>query len=314
MLEKFLTLNKISFEKNVSLSTKTWLKTGGDVDFWILPVSVDQLVDLVRFLKGHDLPFDIVGHTTNIYFRPNHHQGIIISVSKMNKYEVQDDFIVCDCGASVAKISKVSVEQGFEGFYGLVNLPGTVGAAIINNSSCFQCSVSALLQKADVLFLQDLSVGQLQYDDFNYSHHFSKFKFDKNIIVLRAYLKREQGVVDIEKEKARQVTLQRRMTQEPGAYTLGSVCSQFELRNNWQNFVARLLNKIFSIFSKNKNHLKYLLLKLYGYDELSPFVSNKTINTFIWLKGHSDIDDIFQKYKEFLMRVYNNVHFEIEEK
>ena len=52
---------------------------------------------------------------------------------------------MCDCGAPISSLSKSLVDKGYLGFYGFVNLPGTIGAAAVNNSGCFGCTISDLV-------------------------------------------------------------------------------------------------------------------------------------------------------------------------
>ena len=314
MLEEFLSTNQYYFEKDINLSSKTWLKTGGKVSYWIQPNSINQLVNIIVYLKKNNHEFELVGQTTNIYFRPKNNYFIIISAIKVNKVNILNDLIECECGALVSSISRKAVNLGFQGFYGLVNLPGSIGAAVINNSSCFNCSVSALMLKVEVLCLETLKISELFYNDFKYIHHSSQYKGNKKIVVLRVFLKCDKGIAQIEREKAKKVTIERRLTQEPGAYTLGSVCSQLILRNNIKNFLARGLVKINFLFGNKDLTFKRLLLIFYQYNDLDDFISDKTINTFIWKKDCLDLDVKYLRYKEFLRKVFKVVYFEIEEK
>ena len=43
------------------------------------------------------------------------------------------------------------VKRGFKGFEGLIDLPGTIGGAVVNNSGCYGSQISDLLLGAKLL-------------------------------------------------------------------------------------------------------------------------------------------------------------------
>lgn len=59
--------------------------------------------------------------------------------------------IACDCGVNFSRLSKECIQLGCRGFEGQINLPGTVAAAVYNNSSCSSCGISSLFLRAELL-------------------------------------------------------------------------------------------------------------------------------------------------------------------
>lgn len=51
---------------------------------------------------------------------------------------------------------------------------------------------------------------------------------------------------------------------------------------------------------------------LYGFSDLKDFISDKVINTFIWLPNRNDKHIKFQRYLSFIRKVYNAPRLEIE--
>jgi UDP-N-acetylmuramate dehydrogenase len=109
------------------------------------PESKEELTSLCRDLYKRKEDFLIIGHTSNIYFTPDYHANIIVSTRKVKDINISDDSINVDCGVSVRSLSRRMVDLGIKGFYGLIDLPGTVGAAVYGNASCFNCSITKLL-------------------------------------------------------------------------------------------------------------------------------------------------------------------------
>lgn len=175
-IRKVLQENNIFFECDVHLKKKTWLKTGGTVSYWIEPDTIDKTIIIAKLLDEAGLKYEIIGHTSNIYYVDDYNPNIIISTTKLNRYWFYDNFIIAECGVPVTKLSRECADKGIKGFGGMVGLPGTVGAAACNNSSCFNCSISDLLIEAVFYNSESQTVETMRYEDFHYRKRQSVLK------------------------------------------------------------------------------------------------------------------------------------------
>ena len=244
LIKEFLSEHNIHYEENVSLAQKSWIRFGGTAGFWVTPDSVEQLTDICRFLNENNVEFDLVGQTSNIFFHSTYNPQVIVSTVKVNNYEINGETITCDCGVSVVKLSKDCLSKGYAGFYGLVGLPGTVGSAIYNNASCFQCSLSSMLISADVLRL-DGTIQTIDKEEFNFTHRSSAFKRKvQKGIVLRVKLKAVfASNLDNELIMSRKTVIYRREKQEQSRRILGSVFANKRMRKNLRNFIIKAAMK-----------------------------------------------------------------------
>ena len=312
----FLVENNIPFEEKVSLSKKTWIKTGGVCAFWVTPQSIEQLTEICRFLYANSIAFDIVGQTSNIFFHSSYNPQVVVSTIKVNQYKMNDGVITCDCGVSVVKLSKDYLSQGYAGFYGLVGLPGTIASAIVNNASCFNCSLSSMLLSADVLML-DGAVKTLKKEEFKYSHRFSAFKRgDIKGIVLSVKLKAEKAEsAEEEFRKSEETVTYRKEKQERQAgKTLGSVFASRTMKRGFRNkMVTAAMRLLPGLLKCEPRYIqKKAILLLYGYRGLDEYCSDRQINTFIWKDENAE--PMFIRYKELMNKVYDNPIIEIEER
>lgn len=203
-----LTEYNIRFEENVLLKNRTWIKTGGVASLFITPVSVDELVEIIDIFKKDNVGFEIVGHTSNLYYLDDYNPTAIVATNKIKSFREKANYIECECGVPTSTISRYCVEKGFTGYSGLVNLPGTVGAAICNNSSCFECSLSEHLIDATFYDLDKNEIIHLVPSDFNFAYRSSKIKTGKlNGVLLTLKLDKKQGVIKEEKAKAEEATI-----------------------------------------------------------------------------------------------------------
>ena len=314
-IKDFLSENGIPFEENVSLACKSWIKFGGISALWISPISVDQLEKVCRYLYAKGIVFDIVGQTSNIFFHTTYNPQVVVSTIRVKGYWMEGDVLICDCGCSVIRLAKDMLAKGYTGFYGLVGLPGTVASAAVNNAGCFNCSVSSMLVSADVL-LPEGNIATINKEDFRYTNRSSAFKRgDRKGVILSVKLKVNKAE-DIEEEyrKSEKTKLYRKKNQEGPRLNLGSVFYSKKLKRNFKNLLVILISKLLSglrVMPKRKA-FKNALLYLYGYRDISSYISDRNLNTFVWRDDKAEI--FFNRYKQMISDAYDNPLIEIEEK
>lgn len=309
-LKSFLGKAAIPFQEQVSLKQKTWIKCGGKCDYWVVPDTLEQLTELVRYLYTHNLSFEIVGQTSNLFFRESYHAFVIISTIKLSDYIIQKDELICNCGMNVTKLARIAVSQGYEGFYGLVGLPGTVGAAIYNNAGCYDCSLSSML--CNILFLNEKGeVETLDNRDIAFSHRSSVFKRgEKRGIILSVKLKLHRGNPVTEIVKAERVKKMRHSIDEQSSRTLGSVYSRF-VPTIPVRIITKVLYLLHRVFPFDVRKVKKnVLLLCYGYRTLDKYISDRNLNTFIWRDGEAE--SYFGQYEEFMKKTNKQLTMEIE--
>lgn len=314
-LKTYLIQNDIPYEMDVTLTKKSWVRQGGICGYWIEPSGKEQLTELCKYLYKEGVAFDIVGQTSNIFFHSTYHPEVVISTIKVKDYVIVNDILTVDCGVSVVKLAKDLLEQGYAGFSGLTGLPGTVASAIVNNASCFGCSLSSMLISADVL-LPNGSIETWQAGDFGYSHRSSVLKRKEKsgvVLIIRLRLKKSDNPEE-EKQKAEAAINYRRTKQENTGRNLGSVFASRKMKKNFKNIVTVIAQNITGAMRlmPKRRAQKKMLLWLYGYKNLAPYVSDRNVNTFVWRDEKAE--QMFAKYKEFIGRVFDDAILEIEER
>ena len=314
----------IEYIADQRLADKTWIHRGPVVPFYALPADIGELEYLIRELTGCGAAFKVVGHTSNIYFQESYRTDVVISTLHLNGYTIEEDCIVCETGASVERLSRECVAAGIPGFEGLVDLPGTVGAAIVNNSGCFSCCLSDLMEEAEALVIEDGRVSRktLRREDFGFVHRSSAIKrHELDGIILRVKL-RKQPCTDAEslKKVAGQNMARRKATQEGRAHYLGSVFSGLKVKKvgifsfGWAKAPEVLAYKVMDRLFRKKLFFRRMkvrwTLDLFGYPDLVGYVSPKGLNCFLW--RDEGADEAFVRYCEFMHRYAVCKELEIE--
>lgn len=134
------------YQQDVILSGKTWIHRGGKVDYWLQPETIEELEAVGRFLYRNRERFVTIGHTSNSYFKNSFNIKYVVDTRHLTNFSILDPAtLVCECGVSMAKVSRFCVDNGIAGYEGMVGLPGTVGGGIFCNSGCYGCGIEKML-------------------------------------------------------------------------------------------------------------------------------------------------------------------------
>lgn len=296
-----------------------WLNyaEGGKIGTFYEPESKQELEELCRGLYKEGLEFDLIGHTSNIYFLPSYSVDVMVSTRKVRNVMLTDNYIIADCGVSVKSLSKRMVEEGVKGFEGLIDLPGTVGAAVYGNASCYSCSINALLESFELLMPNGKIVIK-NVNDLKLSKRSSSLKRGElKGIILNVVLKKEYGNKDVIKEQSEKNHKTRLETQPGPKDNLGSIYSDSKVRKFSiiciiANCLSKLLLYSLKIAGKSNSYAhkkrKEMYFGIMGSKDLASYVYGW--NRYIWKdkKSHG----LFWEYHKLHQKLFKNSKFEIE--
>ncbi|MCQ2218821.1 MAG: FAD-binding protein [Paludibacteraceae bacterium] len=313
----FLLTNKIPFEENISLSTKTWIKRGGITRFYIVPNTADQVKSVISFFYSNQVQYHIVGQTSNLYFLNSYNPFAVISCSNLTKSEETDEYIYCECGVNVTKIAREMGKNGFDGFDGLVGLPGTIGGAVVNNSSAFGYSINKLALEIRCLN-QSGAEEILTSADLNLKTRSSAIKRkEKNLFVLGVKLnKKKSENANFHSNSTHYLNL-RNSLQSEKSMNLGSCFKLLQKSLPLKilltiRFLVRTAIRVFCSKETQKKRLeRNVFFSLAGFPSLSHYVDAIQPNCFIWRDEKAD-DVFFNQYLPFMKKYYKAEDLEIE--
>lgn len=180
---------------NVRIYDICWLNhaQGGVIGTFYEPETKEELIKLCSSLYKEGKQFDLIGHTSNIYFLPSYSVDIMVSTRKVKQIVYSQDYIIADCGVSVKALAHAMVNEGVKGFEGLIDLPGTIAASVYGNASCFGCSINSML--VSVEFLKDNGeIVALQSEELKLKKRSSALKRGElKGIILSVKLRKEYG-------------------------------------------------------------------------------------------------------------------------
>lgn len=297
---------------NVPTNKINWLKhnkLGGVISDLYYPETIDEMICIVRQCQSLKKDFYVFGHLSNSYLLPSFSPEIVISIINLREYSETEKMITVECGMHTKVLAKMMVENGYVGFEGLVDLPGTVSGAVYGNAGCYGCLISDHLVSVRIL----TSSGEIldfTKDSLGFQERTSSLK--SGIIkgtILTATFEKIEGDKNELKNGAMHAHTHRLASQPGPGDNLGSIFKRDELTTlgNWIRRIGRYTSKMLNLPEESSNILK-LKLFLSGYPSLGKYLFD--LNRFIWKDEKAN--EAFEKYIKLRKKLFRHNEFEIE--
>ncbi len=216
-IKQFLDKGNFEYYENYDISAFSAIKIGARCKLVIFPKNINQLQKLLIWLYGNKEYYRVFGNASNVLFISDLSYPVVF-LNKMNdEYEVSGNMVRASAGMMLGKFCDVLRKNGLSGAEGLVNIPATIGGAIMNNASAFGNSISDHLVKITAIF--DGKIREIYKNEIKFGYHYSnlsgfiilsaEFWFEKN---------NEYDIINL----SNKFTYLRNKTQ-PSGLTLGSV-------------------------------------------------------------------------------------------
>jgi len=153
------------------MANHTSLRVGGWADLFFVARGSSPLIQAVDMATALGVPWHIVGAGSNLLISDDGVEGLVVkAASRAGAWQIRDEggraAVEAEAGCILASLARHLVDEGFEGLEWAVNVPGTVGAAVVNNAGAFGSSTSEHLIDAELYFpgmgRKRLTPGQLE--------------------------------------------------------------------------------------------------------------------------------------------------------
>ncbi len=124
--------------KNESLKKHSTFKIGGEAKYIVMPSCVDEIKELISYLKNKNIKFYVIGNGSNLLFDDDGFDGVIVKIAKnFSDVKIENNVIYAQSGATLARIANLALENSLTGFEFAAGIPGTVGGAIKMNAGAY---------------------------------------------------------------------------------------------------------------------------------------------------------------------------------
>jgi UDP-N-acetylmuramate dehydrogenase len=130
----------LNIQNDIDLSKLSTMRVGGVAKYYFGLDSIDQLEELRDYIKNNSLKHIVIGEGSNTLFSGDF-EGIVIKNMIKGKKTIDDsdNFIKIECGAGENwhTFIEYCVNMNFAGNENLAFIPGTIGAAPVQNIAAY---------------------------------------------------------------------------------------------------------------------------------------------------------------------------------
>lgn len=215
----------------------TTLKMGGHIRHFVVPGNVEDLTAIVNYLRTNKVPFKVIGNGSNLVCGESEYDGVVISLKKLDSYEIDNDEIYAEAGVMVPMLANVLAKEGYSALEFAAGIPGCIGGLVYMNAGAYKGSMSDIVK--EVLVLKEGVLVWLSNDELNFSYRHSILQDHPHWVVVAARLnlirKDSQQILDLMADRLRR----RRETQPLEMPSAGSC-----FRNPEGDFAWKLIDGI----------------------------------------------------------------------
>jgi UDP-N-acetylmuramate dehydrogenase len=196
LLEVFQKNGVKHIKQNEALSRHTTWKVGGPADFYIEPADKEELMNAMKVVYEHQLPWRIIGRGSNLLVKDGGIRGVVFHLQKAFDYLQVDGTTVTAGGAySTILLASRTAKAGLTGLEFAGGIPGNVGGAVYMNAGAHGSEISKVLKHAEVL----TEAGewlQLSNEDLHFRYRTTILQEEIKGIVTEAVFELQQGDAD----------------------------------------------------------------------------------------------------------------------
>ena len=173
-----LNLSTMKIEENYRIHNS--LQIHSVSDYGVTVNNLSELQTLHDFIESKKIDYFILGEGTNI-IPPDRYKGLVVSLN-FKSIERKSDLIRVGSSVNWNDLVQYAVMNDIYGFENLSLIPGSVGAAPIQNIGAYGVDVEPLIYKVYFFDLQVGSFNSLYSDECNFGYRDSLFKESAKII------------------------------------------------------------------------------------------------------------------------------------
>jgi len=217
----------IQIKEKESLKKHSTFRIGGLARYFVVAKSKDEVLEAIEFAKKSFLPFVVIGGGSNILFRDEGYEGVVIRFVG-GGWSVDGDLIHADAGVSLGALMMASANAGLSGLEWAAGIPGTIGGAVNGNCGAYGRSISNNIESVEVLTTEG-EIKKYSNEECGFIYRGSNFKKPENQdIILDVVLKLISSDAETVKAEIKSI-MENRKGKVPSEPSAGDIFKNFVL-------------------------------------------------------------------------------------
>ena len=173
----------MKIERDIPLAQYTTFKIGGPARYFCEVKTEDELIQAVTYARSEKLHLFILGGGSNILVRDKGFDGFVLKVC-LEGITYDGENVRAAAGENWDELVDETVSKGLYGLENLSAIPGTVGAAPVQNIGAYGAEASHTITSVRALDLSTMKFVELSNADCKFSYRDSLFKHEKGRYII----------------------------------------------------------------------------------------------------------------------------------
>ena len=156
-------------KENVLISSLTTMKIGGVARYVLEVEKVEEIAYAYNFARERNLPTFVLGGGANTIGRDEGFNGVII-LNRIRGINIDGAVIHAMGGEIWDNVVQFACERNFSGIEALSKIPGTAGAAPVQNIGAYGQDISQVFESAEVFDTTDCQFKALTKDRMSFGY------------------------------------------------------------------------------------------------------------------------------------------------
>ena len=186
MIEEFLKKHG-DYSSDKYFKDLTTLKMGGHIKHFLLVNSVDDLKEVISYLKTNKILFKVIGNGSNLICGESEYDGVVISLKNINSYEILNDEIYVEAGVRAPALAMMLAKLGLSCLEFASGIPGSIGGLVYMNAGAYKAEMANVIN--EVLVLKDDELVWMKNEECEFSYRRSVFQNHPRWVIVAVKLK-----------------------------------------------------------------------------------------------------------------------------
>lgn len=189
-IEKIISKDKIFI--NEPMSKYTSFKIGGPAECLIKIQTIQELKNILKYIKENDLKLTIIGNGSNILVADEGIKGIVIKI-EIEKLDIDEETTTLKVGSGtkLGMLAQKCLKNELTGLEFASCIPGTVGGAVRMNAGAHGKEMKDIVK--EITFIdRNCNIKTINNKDAKFEYRHSLFS-EKDYIILEVEIKLEKG-------------------------------------------------------------------------------------------------------------------------
>ena len=195
------------------MARHTTFRIGGNADVFVLPASVEELLQILKLVKRYSVSLTVLGNGSNVLVRDGGIRGAVVSFGKPFAHiERNGAAVTAGAGATLGTVSLFAASHSLSGLEFAVGIPGSLGGAVFMNAGAYDGEMSQVV-RAVTAVTPEGEVVRYRSEEMGFGYRHSVFQ-ENGHIICEIELALKEGKTAVIQEKMAEFT-RRRMEKQP---------------------------------------------------------------------------------------------------